>query len=756
MNIKTLEELNDYINEDLKVKEARIVRFVNVESLSMWVKVKSFLNDKCTKTIRLSDFSDDDDLTPNINRMINALKKINEHTLIIPLSEHLRINNTEADGCLERILKTEFINDVDEKGIRVFIPIYRMRTKLMGLIDKDPRYKNHIIFLETGQDDDYALTIVSNDIDANIEGNNLFGYKKYLGYWEENPSKPIILHTANAKYYADIIFSDNVKVLITAFDLLKYHYHLNEAIREIWGNEWQWRELLARMKSNLGLKGVFEHLFHITMYSSNNLLSRWSKFTDFERWAAWLWTKLEVNSGYLSIVLNTDCNTDNFIESIINSIFRVDFRKSQYKEYYFERKEYIISLALDTLPKSFWDELGKITTEFKLYYLTDCTLKEQCEILNIIHSEGLNEKTKEFIGYVYPKLDAYAGDYVLEDEKFTEYFTQYKVQKIENKVNDGFFETVREYASGKGIWRGLDTRNRIIDDIYNPGAIIYWIDALGVEYLNFIKYILKKNYTSVYFSFKVGYANIPTITECNNDFIKSRNYATPYRKLDKAKHDILSEYPKYIPNEFELIEEALKEAISLLDNHDKVIIASDHGASRLAVIAQGETYKAEENAKVERHGRYCVDSANQYGSEFTGCIDDGEYHVFADYDRFSISGLAKPEIHGGASLEEVLVPIIELSKKPFDEEDIPELITREIRLKAGQKVIVRFKLAKEYDNLYAVIGNHRYKCIKEGDVWYFEPDVDKKEIYKAKIVSNRTLGTVEYKIIKGITSNFDI
>ena len=134
------------------------------------------------------------------------LKKDQWTYLIIPLSEHLRINNTEADEYLERIIKTEFINDVDEIKVRVFIPIYRMKDKLVNLIKKDQRYKNCVIFFETGQDTDYSLTIVPSNIDTNIKGNNLYGYKQYLIYWEENPEKPIILHTANAKYYADIIF----------------------------------------------------------------------------------------------------------------------------------------------------------------------------------------------------------------------------------------------------------------------------------------------------------------------------------------------------------------------------------------------------------------------------------------------------------------------------------------------------------------------------------------------------------------------
>ena len=234
----------------------------------------------------------------------------------------------------------------------------------------------------------------------------------------------------------------------------------------------------------------------------------------------------------------------------------------------------------------------------------------------------------------------------------------------------------------------------------------------------------------MFYNIEIGYANIPTITEYNNDFIKHRNVATPFRELDKVKHEL--KYPEYIPYEFVLIEKALKNAIALLSEYDRVIITSDHGASRLAVIGQGNTVKAKETSKVERHGRYCIDRYVQYSHEFLGCIDYGEYHVFADYDRFSISGRVQGEIHGGASLEEVLVPIIELSKKPFDILDIPILLTPEVRLKAGQKVIIRFKLKKEYDNLYAIVGNKRYKCIRDRNSWYFKPDVDKRKYIRQK------------------------
>ena len=73
----------------------------------------------------------------------------------------------------------------------------------------------------------------------------------------------------------------------------------------------------------------------------------------------------------------------------------------------------------------------------------------------------------------------------------------------------------------------------------------------------------------------------------------------------------------------------MREATSLLSDYDRVIIASDHGASRLAVIGQGTTVKAKETSKLNDMDGIAVDNNIQYSDEFLGCIDYGEYHVFA-------------------------------------------------------------------------------------------------------------------------------
>ena len=205
-------------------------------------------------------------------------------------------------------------------------------------------------------------------------------------------------------------------------------------------------------------------------------------------------------------------------------------------KYYNERKEYIYSLSIDSLPGSFWNEFENIKAEDKVFLSYRLYFKGKVwEVFNILPTKGLNLKTKDAIRYVYPYLDAYIDDYVFEDEDLQSTFAQYKTQKVENSVNEKFIQTVKKNAASKGIWWGLESRNKIIDEIYSSDSIIYWIDALGVEYLNLIKYILKSNYGSLFYNIKIGYANIPTTTECNNDFVKFRNSAPPFRELDKAK-----------------------------------------------------------------------------------------------------------------------------------------------------------------------------------------------------------------------------
>ena len=93
-------------------------------------------------------------------------------------------------------------------------------------------------------------------------------------------------------------------------------------------------------------------------------------------------------------------------------------------------------------------------------------------------------------------------------------------------------------------------------------------------------------------------------------------------------------------------------------NHEaeKIILTSDHGSSRLAVI-YGRENKYKMNSAGEHSGRCCP--VNEMDEKPNCAAEENGYWVMADYDRFAGGRLASAEVHGGATLEEILVPVIE-------------------------------------------------------------------------------------------------
>jgi len=756
VNITSFGQFQKYITEEQKNKDLNVVRFINTENLTLWLKVKNFLLIKSQRQMLLSDFCLDEDLIPVLSRLYASLQSIDSTTLLLPLSEHLRIDNSKVVEVLYKIAKTEFKTDVLSNNIRLYIPMYRMKQSLIRLIEFDRRLVNHVIFLEDEDKDlDYSLTIISRELDVTIHGNNIQGYKKYLEYWEDNPSKPIILHTKNAVYYKNNVFADNVKVLVSAYDIMTFHNMVKNRIEENWGTEWQWRELLSRMKNFTELNSVFENTFGLTKFNFKVLLTQWKDSTDFEKWLIWLWAKLEAKMGLIYEIVNNSTSYLELPQAITMYIFNIDPKSKDYKDSYLEWLEYRDALGIDVLPPGFWTKYETQKDSEKLYRICDRTEKEKAEIINIIKNLGFTAKVRDFLQYAYPDLHLYLSNYAFEETTFAEYFASYKLNKVQNSFSDEFVSKVNQLAEKKGVWLKLKSRNSLIDEMYENNTLIIWVDALGVEYISLIEGILLKKYTSIFSSISISYSQIPTVTELNKDFLIGRDFKD-IRELDELKHK--GEYPDYIMKELGIIETVMKTAVQKLDTYDRVIITSDHGSSRGALISNGNTFKPEENAKVLRHGRYCEDEKNSYDSKFSACIDKGKYHVFANYDRFSIGGNVKGEIHGGATLEEVLVPVILLSKTPIDEEALITLLTPEIKLRAGENIVVKFRVDKQYGKIYATVDGKRYSCFKGEDYWFFEPEIDKKVIYNVKLSAKGSIGEFEFKVLKGRTDNknFDI
>lgn len=748
MQINSFAEFKSYINNEAKRKTINIIRFINVESLELWVRVKNFLSERCPNHVRLSRYCAGDDLVPNISMLQKDLKNIETNTILLPLSEYLRINTENAFYILNDIIFLQFKNDIYGHDVRLYIPVYKMRNSLNKLLAIHERFNDSVIFLDEKYDNDYSLTIISKNLNAQIKGNNIFGLKDYFEYWEDSPSKPIILHTDNAQYYKNSLFEENVKVLVTAFDIIEYHNLMGHKVQEEWGSEWQWQELLSRLKNSNRIESLFETTFEINKFNDVLLLSRWKDCNDFEKWLIWLWAKFDCKSRYLSDVLSSTTSFNELVTCIIEKIFDYDYKAPEYKEIFFERKKLLSAINPDELTSAFWEKYEMLSAEEKVFRLTDCTRREKIEFIRVIGKTHLNVKLRERLRDVYPALYGYLNDFPFVNQEFTNYFQDYKVCKLTNQFSDEFVNRVSIIASRKGadVWR-LNSRNKLVDEYYDQNTLILWVDNLCVDDVGLIQFFLNEEYKSVYYFIDIGYSALPSITEINKDFLNNRKckqYKYGILDLDEIKHS--GEYPEYIVDEIDIVLDIVKNAVNELEVFNKVVITSDHGSSRGAVIAKGNTYKAKEGAQVERHGRYCIDAKNQYETEIEVCFDIAEYHIMGNYDRFSISGNIRGQIHGGATLEEMLVPVIVLSKSPLEEKVNIQLLTEIIR---PQDNIVKFRVDRDYKELFATVDLKRYECKKVGDYWCFALEIGKKNEYEVKITSRGNVGEFKVKVAKG-------
>ena len=137
----------------------------------------------------------------------------------------------------------------------------------------------------------------------------------------------------------------------------------------------------------------------------------------------------------------------------------------------------------------------------------------------------------------------------------------------------------------------------------------------------------------------------------------------------------------HIFDELKIIDDEIKKIYAKMasEHIEKAVIVSDHGASRLAVINESENDAIVLAKKGEHSGR-C--EPVEKDPEIPFATYENGYAVLANYDRFKGGRKADVEVHGGATLEEVLVPVIVLTLRPEKLEY--SFVESEILFKPGQ------------------------------------------------------------------------
>lgn len=679
-----------------------MVPFFLVVGDERYKSVKSKLSELGFAFVRVSDYCSGDDRLPDIDSLLKSLKIADVNTsdnklVVIGLGEYLALRgNNEATRVLSQL------KDLNIGNAKVVL-LLRGVVNQINELRTDPRFDGRRFYMLDKTDCDLSFTIA----DPSVGLADLLGIKALLKELENGKNGHFVVNTIVS--FDKSLFT--IYKITDAYEGIKYFTHGFNIPRSC-GSNMQWTELLKELSQNgESIDEVFKrHGFDSAL--ETDFYPRIAGH-DYRNWLYFIALKNKsdiLSNSYLRFVLDNTNHFEDFKTNVLNAIIEVPHTDKRFCKFYAERKKLVEKFPESDIANFVVNNRKNIAES--IYKLTDNTKVEREEIIAWVSQNGVIPQ----IADIYPALSAYLKKYVFNcgdmSDLLTEYFEEYKRQKVANRLENDFIEKVEKLAKNREFNR-LPTRNEIIDSFNKDDTYLYWLDSLGVEYLAFIVELAHMRGLSI--SISIARAELPTITSLNRDFYDAWPNNNKYedKELDIIKHKDAGGYnfqnndlPIHLAKELDIISGVIDKAATelALRRYKRFLIVSDHGASRLAVLCRKEE-KYETSTKGKYSGR-CCELFEPYDLPFA--TEENGYLVLADYGRFRGSRAANVEVHGGASLEEVVVPIIELTLK--DSNITVEMVEQCVKVdfRTGTEITLFFN--SPVKNVSVILNGKRYSA----------------------------------------------
>jgi hypothetical protein len=324
-------------------------------------------------------------------------------------------------------------------------------------------------------------------------------------------------------------------------------------------------------------------------------------------------------------------------------------------------------MSLDVEIAQFIEDTKHIDSYQIVPWLANRTKLEVQECVRRLRTADLRTVPLAFYGAV-PLIEDYLKPYAFGNSQLEDYFSKYRACKIANCVTPEFYEKAKEIQYPV---MGVKSRDDLLNDPKLSDAALLVVDAMGLEYLPLIISMAKTRSLGIAKAIP-AIAKIPSSTKFNQIKWPENQRLNGIPDLDNIIHNgvhthgVSTDEENFIAmlNVFDgIIMPAVAQALAVNKN---VILTADHGASRLAVLANKalltKTLKiCGENDKAE-DWRYMAANPNILPPPTIASSISGDYWIVKGYDRFSKSGGKMNELHGGLTLEEVLVPFVVFEK----------------------------------------------------------------------------------------------
>lgn len=711
-------------------------RIVDVPNADVASDIKTCYNVGKNLFIDASNYADKDSL-PRIDEILNALSTSDKPVFLFGLSTMLKMLGKEE---LVRVL-TVLVNFSPKSKLVVLTYGCRQYLKFRDSRIKD---KGQLILIDGEEDTPCKINFITHDLagafDSTIDGISKLSTLVESGLY---PDINVVTNHRQEEFPTSLLELRNRD---SAYQIIAGNDSRFATLKQSMGKPEQWQCLLSLMRYD-----KWEDIINAKFGGTGNLtfwIDKYSDADDIDKWLYFLALKTigSQNNEYLARVIGHVGFAHQLPASLFNCILDYNLRDRElFDLIYMQRKALLRHFDKYLTEASNFCKKVLVKGREAIHYLTDTTQPEKELVFELIEKNREAYTRTELLGIlqtVYPALSAYLIPYHSGNVLLDEYIAEYKWCKVENKISHEHRQLMEVQATRRD-YNALPPRASIIHNSNTKKALAYFVDAMGIEHLSYLQTRCSK--LGLALTIKIGRCELPSLTSCNKEFVDTLSQkgvtTIDIKDLDDIKHEGLKGYdytatklPIHLIAELDVIDRLLQNAIIKLGkDYQRVLLVSDHGASRLAVINENEQ-QHEMQEKGQHSGRCCPSSEIDTQPE-EATLENG-FWCLANYDRFRGGRRASVEVHGGASIEEVVIPIVELTKIANKIEcHIPEeYLTIYVSFK--KKAALKLYVSEICDKLNIVVNNKVYHPARTEDKYfhYFElPDIRRAGDYKADV-----------------------
>ncbi|MDE7253103.1 MAG: BREX-4 system phosphatase PglZ [Acetatifactor sp.] len=316
-------------------------------------------------------------------------------------------------------------------------------------------------------------------------------------------------------------------------------------------------------------------------------------------------------------------------------------------------------------------DISELRSRLLTYYLrifkpayTGLSNAEKEFVINLYSNNVLD---KAEIQGIYPALYTYlfgtAESVIVGEDEWKLYLQAYRESKVTGKDNaylKQYYESGCANSTNLYSMYYAIPRQEVAVAPYINDSDIYILDGVGAEYLPLlVELIRNKGYEIEACDYAA--CHLPSITTVNKDYLSSLPYKEWILTFDRdVVHGEFYRTALNLRKAFDILESVVKDIIAESEGR-KIVITADHGATARAKWTG--TKKKYDFSTADHEGRCCkINNKSEYS-------DTEDYIVYEDevkpgtpfvisLNETSLYNRPRFEDHGGATAEEMLVPVI--------------------------------------------------------------------------------------------------